>query len=82
MVTDAAIEILGALLLTWLLLQTTGLSYWRRVAFVTTAALAVAVLAALPDWNWLGFSARYTAIVTTDMVLGWFLAGLVIARFT
>ncbi len=82
MVTDAVIEILGALLFTWLLLQTAGLSYWRRVAFVTTAALAVAVVAALPDWNWLGFSARYTAVVATDMVIAWFFAGLVIARFT
>jgi hypothetical protein len=82
MVIDAAIDILGALLFTWLLLQTKGLSYWRRVAFVATAALAVAVVAALPDWNWLGFSAQYTAIVATDMVLGWSLAGLVIARVT
>lgn len=69
-----------AFLLTWLLLQTTGLSYWWRVAFVVVAALAGASLVHLPYWNWWGFSTAYTAQALADVVEGWFLAGLVIAR--
>ena len=41
----------GALLLTWLLLQTSGLSYTRRVAFLAIAGLAASVIVDLPNWN-------------------------------
>jgi len=50
-----AIQVLSlmaaAFLLTWLLLQTSGLSYARRVAFLATAGLAASVIVDLPNWN-------------------------------
>ena len=39
MVTQVLCEMVAALLLTWLLLQTSGLSYGRRVAFLAVAGL-------------------------------------------
>lgn len=80
-----AIGVLGAMieafLLTWLLLQTRPRSYWGRVIFVVISALSGAVIIALPEWNWWSFSTAYTATVFGDVVIGWFLAGLVIAKF-
>jgi len=70
----------GACLLTWLLLQTAGLSYARRVAFVAVAGLAAGVLVDLPNWNWWGFSGAYTAVDIADSTMTWLLAGLVIAK--
>ena len=67
-------------LLTWLLLQTTGLSYGRRVLFLAVAGLAASVIVDLPNWNWWGFSGAYTAVNLVDVTLTWFLAGLVIAK--
>jgi hypothetical protein len=74
------IQMASAFLLTWLVLQTTGLSYARRVAFLAVAGLAAGVIADLPNWNWWGFSGTYTAVNIIDFALTWLLAGLVIAK--
>lgn len=70
----------AAFLLTWLLLQTSGLSYARRVAFLAIAGLAASVIVDLPNWNWWGFSGAYTAVNLADSTITWLLAGLVIAK--
>ncbi len=70
----------AAFLLTWLLLQTSGLSYTRRVAFLAIAGLAASVIVDLPNWNWWGFSGTYTAVNLADSTITWLLAGLVIAK--
>jgi hypothetical protein len=78
--TQLIYQILAALLLTSMLLQTSGLSYARRVAFLAIAGLAASVIADLPNWNWWGYSATYTVVNLIDYTLTWLLAGLVIAR--
>jgi hypothetical protein len=70
----------AAFLLTWLLLQTAGLSYARRVVFLAIVGLAASVIVDLPNWNWWGFSGAYTAVNLTDSSLTWLVAGLVIAK--
>jgi hypothetical protein len=70
----------GAFLLTRLLLQTSGLSYKRRVTFLAIAGLAASVMIDLPNWNWWGFSSAYTAVNLIDSTVTWLLAGLVIAK--
>jgi hypothetical protein len=70
----------GAFLLTWLLLQTSGLSYTRRVTFLAIAGLAASVIIDLPNWNWWGFSTAYTAVNLIDSTVTWLLAGLVMAK--
>lgn len=76
------INVVASLLLTWLLLQTEGLSYFGRVGFVAVAALAGAVICRLPDWNWHSFSASYTAVLVADAVIGWTLVGFALAALT
>jgi hypothetical protein len=80
LVTQLIYQILAALLLTSMLLQTSGLSYARRVAFLAIAGLAASVIADLPNWNWWGYSATYTVVNLIDYTLTWLLAGLVIAK--
>jgi hypothetical protein len=70
----------GAFLLTWLLLQTKGLSYARAVLFLAVVGLSASVIVDLPNWNWWGFSGAYTAVNLADSTITWLLAGLVIAR--
>ena len=70
----------AAFLLTWLLLQCTGLSYARRVGFLAVVGLAASVIVDLPNWNWWGFSGAYTAVNLADSTLTWLVAGLVIAK--
>ncbi|HXO00059.1 MAG TPA: hypothetical protein VN881_13365 [Candidatus Acidoferrales bacterium] len=70
----------AALLLTWLLLQTTGLNYARRVVFLAVVGLSASVIVDLPNWNWWGFSGTYTAVNLADFTLMWLFAGFVIAK--
>jgi hypothetical protein len=80
LITQVLYQMLAALLLAWMLLQTTGLSYTRRVAFLAIAGLAASVIADLPNWNWWGYSDTYTAVNLIDYTLTWLIAGLVIAK--
>ena len=70
----------AAFLLTWLVLQTSGLSYVRRVMFLAVVGLSASVIVDLPNWNWWGFSGSFTAVNVADNVITWLLAGLVIAK--
>ena len=80
LITQLLCQMFAALLLTWMLLQTTGLSYTRRVAFLAVAGLVASVIADLPNWNWWAFSGAYTAVNLIDYTVTWLLAGLVIAK--
>jgi hypothetical protein len=80
LVTQLLCQMFAALLLTWMLLQTTGVSYARGVAFVAAGGLAASVIADLPNWNWWGYSGAYTAVNVIDYTLTWLLAGVVIAK--
>jgi hypothetical protein len=70
----------AAFLLTWLLQQTSGLSYARSVAFLAIVGLSASVIIDLPNWNWWGFSGAYTAVSLVDSTITWLIAGLVIAK--
>lgn len=74
------IQIAGAFLVTWLLSKTKNLSYWGRVKFIFVFALAAAIITELPYWNWFAFSTGYTLVGIADILLGWFLAGLAMAK--
>jgi len=70
----------AAFLLTWLLLQTRGLSYAKRVAFLAVVGLSAGVISDIPNWNWWGFSGAYTTVNVADFTIMWLLAGVVIAK--
>jgi len=75
-------NILSALLATWMLLKTIGLRYMGRVGFIMLIALTAAMVAYLPGWTWWRFSTSFTSVGVADLLIGWFLAGLVIAKVT
>jgi hypothetical protein len=75
-------NVLGAAVVTGLLLKTGGMKYWGRVGFTVLFALAAGVVCRLPEWNWWGFSAGFVLMEFMDLLVGWFLAGLVIAKVT
>jgi hypothetical protein len=44
-------------------------------------AVAVSILAHVNNWNWMGFDPTYSAVEVADVLIGWFLAGMVLAKF-
>src|SRR5258707_5706314 len=61
LLTQLVCQMFAALLLTWMLLQTSGLSYTRRVVFLALAGLPASPTAGLPNWKWSGYSASSTS---------------------
>jgi hypothetical protein len=74
-------QLVVAVLATFLLLQTSGLSYKGRVIFVTAFGVIIFVGGHLDEWIWWSFSNAYMLMQLGAIVIGWFLASLVIAKF-
>lgn len=79
MAISLATQIIAAFLVAYLLMKTSGLGYFGRVGFVVVFALAAGVVTDVPYWNWFGFDCYYTLVQLADLLVGWFLAGLVMA---
>ncbi len=63
------------------LLRVTTLGYGGRLVFVTTIGLIVGVLGYVPDWSWFGSGFEFTLVMVADLIVTWFLAGLVLAAY-
>ncbi|PWU13116.1 MAG: hypothetical protein C5B45_06630 [Chlamydiae bacterium] len=72
--------ILAAAIIAWMLLQTQGLRFLEKTLFVTMVGLLTAILGIIPAWNWWHFSTAYTLVTCLDLVIGWALAGLLMAK--
>lgn len=77
---NLVVNMVSAGLVLWLLMQTSGLSYRRRVGFVAMVGLAAAMIVHGPYWIWWGFSTLFTLVEFADPLIGWFFVGLVLAR--
>lgn len=77
--TEAASEILQAILVVFLLAQTPLTTFSGRVAFVTVAGILAAIATNVSYWNWYGFPKRYTVSYMFIQVMGFLIVGLVSA---
>lgn len=75
------LNILAALLASYLLLQAMGSTsgLLQRALFVTALGAFVAITYPMAEWNWWNFPTDFTLVAVADTVITWFLAGLVIA---
>lgn len=73
------IQFIIAALLTWILLLSSR-SYAQNLGMIILLALTAAVAGNLPYWNWFSFDMNYTLVMIADTLVGWFLAGLALAR--
>jgi len=79
LITEFLTEFAEALLLAWLLAQTSLATLASRMGFVTIAAVMAAISTNIPYWNWYGFPTSYTAAYVSIQFVGYMLAGLVAA---
>lgn len=75
-------QVIAAFLVVVLLRRTRGLSYLGKAMFIALVGLIIGFVSHAPYWNWFGFSTPYVIVIILDTVIGWTLAGLVIARFS
>ena len=74
-------QLIVALIATILVLQAGALAYWSRVKFFTAIGLLIFVGGHVDEWTWWSFSNAYMLMQLGAIVIGWFLAGLVAAKF-
>lgn len=82
MLNGFIIDLLAAALAACLLSATVGGccgTYARRVGFVMGLGIFVGLIGHASYWNWMAFPLDYTIAFIIDVVVGWTLAGLVIA---
>jgi hypothetical protein len=73
------IDFLKALLVVYLLAQSSVASFGGRVMFVTVAGILAATATNLALWNWYGFADAYACANVVMMTVEFLVAGLVIA---
>jgi hypothetical protein len=81
MAIGAITQIIGAFLVLMLLGQTSGLTYWGKVGFLSLVGLIIGLVGHAPYWNWFGFPSSYTIVTILDILIGWTLAGLAVAKY-
>jgi hypothetical protein len=74
-------QVVAAILMAWLLSRAHRSSYIGRVGFVLIVAFIACIIKDVPAWNWLGFDRQYTMVMMGDTLIGWFFAGLVLAKY-
>lgn len=74
-VTELVEAIIAALLLSFAALS----GYLSRAGFVTLVGITAAICTNVPYWNWYGFPTRYTLATAFIEIVGYLVAGLVIA---
>jgi hypothetical protein len=76
-VLDVMAALIVAMLLTLAAHSLRG--YGQRVIFVTGIATFAVLVTHLADWNWGMFPTSYVVPVAADILIGWTLAGMVMA---
>lgn len=74
-------DITAALIAAFLLAQASGklIRFGNRVLFVTLLGLFSSLVVDMSYWNWYGFPADYTLAALIDQIVGWGVAGMVLA---
>lgn len=62
-----------------ILLSYTSLGFLGRLLFATSLGLFSWLTLSVPYWNWYGVPGAFTLAAGIELVVGWFLAGLVLA---
>ena len=75
------VSLISALIAAFLLTRSNGLFYGQRVLFVMLCGVLIFAGGKLDEWIWWGFGTPYVLIEFVAIVVGWILAGLVIAKF-
>ncbi len=79
LITYFLIELVTALIVASVIGSIKCANYFGRLIFIILFALAAAISCQLPYWNWWHFPLNYIMVSMLDMLIGWFLAGILMA---
>lgn len=68
-----------AVSLAWLVVRSSGPSFWRRVACVVAIGAGGFVTVGVICWNWYAFTTGFIVALGFDLLVGWLLVGITLA---
>lgn len=74
------IQVFAGLIMTFIVAMAKLESLKDRMILIFTIALFASVAGVLPNWLWRSFTPHYTLLAVADILIGWMLAGLIIAK--
>lgn len=77
-----AVDMLSAYFAAWLLLLAGVKGFVKKVFFLESLGIFAGLVVVVPNAIWWGYSDVFTFTALADLVIGWCLAGIVIAKFT
>lgn len=80
LLTQGISNVLSVCIAAWILSMISA-GYWTRVGAVTTLGAVSCTAVSMIYWNWYEFPDAFFLAQIADMLIGFFLAGLVLARF-
>jgi len=80
LITQFVLDALSMLVAAFLLARLPATSFLNRLLFVTALAFLPGLRTLIPMWNWYGFPAAYTVAQIAIDVVGFFAAGLILAK--
>ncbi|HAZ15808.1 MAG TPA: hypothetical protein DCY54_04165 [Parachlamydiales bacterium] len=80
MFVGVLLNMVGAFLISWIVSKIKS-DFWGYTGYVTLIGVIVGILSFFPEWNWWNFPLSYAMVGLMDLLIGWFLAGMFIARF-
>jgi hypothetical protein len=80
LVTQFVLDVLSMLIAAFLLARMPATVFFNRVLFVTALAFLPGLRTLIPMWNWYGFPTSYTVAQIAIDVVGFFAAGLILAK--
>lgn len=78
---DLVTQFILAAIISFVLSLTVALKNLTRVALISCMSLAASIGVYFADWNWWGFSLRYTLGASLNLVFVWTVAAVVLTRF-
>lgn len=74
------IQVVSGIIVTLLLSKAKLSTFNEKMTFIFEVSLFAAIIGILPNWNWWGFSLVFVLVSMIDLLIGWILAGILIAK--
>jgi hypothetical protein len=74
------VKIIEVCLVAWLIFFVGGLDFNRLIRFVTMVGIVIALSVGIPLWIWFSFPAGFIIGMMSEIVVGWFIVSLALAR--
>lgn len=80
MIGGLVIQMLAGIFLAWILSLSKIEGFKERLHIICKVVFFAVIVCVIPDWYWWGFSTGYSLVMIADLLIGWGIAGIFLAK--